>query len=88
MKQTKYSSELIEELEKLFPDYTQAIKLAKENSPFLKQYIQGSYLTSIHADKIILATSLEDLQKEAFLIKRRINFEKKLLEEHSNIFQS
>ena len=86
MRKTEYSSELIAELEELFPDYTEAIRLAKINSAYLKPYIQGSYLTAIHADKILTALSLEELQKEARLIKRRIAFEKKMLIEYSQIF--
>ena len=77
MKKT-YSPELVAELEELFPEYTEALKLAKENNLWLKNYIEGSFLKAIPIDDIFKATSLKELQEQALLIKRRIKFEQDL----------
>jgi hypothetical protein len=82
-----YSPELVSELEELFPDYTKAIELAKNNSLLLLNYIEGSFLTSIFPEKIFAALSLEELQKEARLIKRRQLFLIKLINEHKELRQ-
>jgi hypothetical protein len=85
MNNKEYSPELIAELEELFPDYTEAIRLGKTNNPLLKLYIVGSYPPGISTDAVLTAISLEDLQKEARLIKRRQAFEKKFLIEWERI---
>ena len=85
MKEKEYSPELIAELEELFPDYTEGIRLAKTHSLWLKNYICSSYSVGFSADTILTSISLEDLQKEARLIKRRQAFEKKFLIEWGRI---
>ena len=85
MKEKEYSPELIAELEELFPEYTEALRLAKTHSILLKNYLDGSYIKAIHVDTILTAISLEDLQKEARLIKRKEAFEKKMLIEWERV---
>ena len=85
MKEKEYSPELIAEFEELFPEYTEAIKLAKKHSLWLKAYIECSYLMTIHVDEILAATSLEDLQRKARLAKRKQDFKEKLIIEWERI---
>jgi hypothetical protein len=85
MKEKEYSPELIAELEELFPEYTEAHNSAKKHSLLLKNYLEGSYSVGFSADTILTSISLEDLQKEARLIKRRQEFEKKMFIEWQRI---
>ena len=69
----------------MFPEYTESIKLAKKHSLWLKAYIEGSYLMTIHVDEILAANSLEDLHRKALLAKRKQAFKEKLIIEWERI---
>lgn len=72
-----YTKELIDEVIELYPDYPEMIKLAREGSVWLGRYLDDSAPSGIALNEILLATSLEELQKKARLYKRRIELYKK-----------
>jgi hypothetical protein len=68
-----YTQELIDEVKYCYPDYKEMHKLAEEGSVWLGRYLDDSCSSGIHIDKILLATSLDELQHQAKIIKRKIN---------------
>jgi hypothetical protein len=76
-----YTKELIDEVKELYPTSTQMIELAENGSVWLGRYLDDSSPTGIPLNRILLATSLEDLQKEARLSKRKIELYKKWCEQ-------
>ncbi|MBK9223409.1 MAG: hypothetical protein IPO16_15000 [Saprospiraceae bacterium] len=67
-----YTKELIDEVKALYPTSAEMIKHAENGSVWLGRYLDDSCDTGIHIDKILSASSLEDLQKEARLEKRKV----------------
>jgi hypothetical protein len=66
-----YTKDLIDEVKKLYPDSKTMHKLAEEGDAFLGRYLDDSSPTGISVDEVLLATSLEQLQKKARLAKRK-----------------
>ena len=67
----KYSEELKNEVKALYSDYPKILELAERNSPYLKDYLCNSYFFAIPNDRVLTALSLEELQNEARLNKRK-----------------
>lgn len=67
-----YTKELIDEVKELYPNSSEMHKLAESGDAFLGRYLDDSYSTGIPIDEVILATSLEELQKKARGYKRKI----------------
>lgn len=65
----KYSEDLISKVKELFPDQAIMQKLAIEGSPFLGQYLHGTW--GISLDQILTAMSLQDIQDKARHEKRK-----------------
>lgn len=76
-----YTQDLINEVKALYPQSKQIIELAESGSVWLGRYLDDSSPTAIPLDKILLATSLEELQKEARLAKRKLELYKKWCEQ-------
>lgn len=76
-----YTKELIEEVKNLYPESVEMIKLAESGNAFLGRYLDDSSPSAISLDKILSSNSLEDLKKEANLVKRKVNLYKKWCEE-------
>jgi hypothetical protein len=72
-----YSQELIDEVKELFPNSSEMIRLAEEGNVFLGRYLDDSSPNFISINEILLATSLDELQKEARIRKRKIDLYKK-----------
>ena len=72
-----YTKELIDEVKELYPTSTDIIGAAKTGSVWLGRYLDDSSPATMSIDKILLATSLESLQKEAMLMKRKVELYKK-----------
>lgn len=78
----QYSKELIKEVKELYPDYKEIWKLADEGSTFLGRYLDDGSHGSIAVDTILLATSLDELQKIARIAKRKKELYSKWCKEH------
>ena len=72
-----YTKELIDEVKALYPTSTQMIEHAESGSVWLGRYLDDGSPTGIPLDRFLLANSLEELQKEARLAKRKIDLYKK-----------
>ncbi len=66
-----YTTELIKEVKELYPDYVKMHELADVGNVMLGMYLDSSY--GIAIDDVLLATSLEELQKKARIEKRKAN---------------
>jgi hypothetical protein len=67
-----YTPELIAEVKELYPNSPQMHALADSGNAFLGRYLDDSSPTGIPMDEILLAVSLEELQKKARLAKRKV----------------
>lgn len=76
-----YTKELIDEVKELYPNSTEMIKHAESGSVWLGRYLDDSSPTGISLDRILLATSLDELQKEARISKRKVELYKKWCEQ-------
>ncbi len=76
-----YSKKLIEEVKELYPDSIEMHNHAESGSAWLGRCLDDNSIVSIPMDKILLATSLKDLQKEARLMKRKIELYRKWCKE-------
>ncbi len=72
-----YSPELIKEVKELYPNSPEMHFAAENGAAFLGRYLDDSSPTGISIDKILLATSLDELQKEARIMKRKVELYKK-----------
>jgi len=72
-----YTQELIDEVKELYPDSAEMHKLAESGGVFLGRYLDDSSPTGFPIDEILLATSLEEIQKKARLMKRKVQLYKK-----------
>jgi len=72
-----YTQDLIREVKELFPNSTAMHQLAEAGEAFLGRYLDDSSSTGMSIDKILLAISLDELQKEARLMKRKVELYKK-----------
>ncbi len=72
-----YTRDLIDEVKELYPTSTKMHELANSGNVMLGRWLDDSSPQGISVDKILLATSLETLQKEARIAKRKIELYKK-----------
>jgi len=68
----KYSKELINEVRELYPNSKDLIQAAESGNAMLGRYLDDGSSGGFSVDRILLATSLETLQKEARLAKRKV----------------
>ena len=68
-----YSAELIKEVKELYPNSTEMHQLAENGGAFLGRYLDDSSPSGFPIDKILLATSLDEIQKEARKISESFN---------------
>jgi len=66
-----YTQELINEVKELYPDSPVMHRLAEDGDVFLGRYLDDSSVVAIRLDTILLATSLDELQKIARREKRK-----------------
>jgi hypothetical protein len=66
-----YTQELINEVKELYPNSPEMHKLAESGGAFLGRYLDDNCQGGISVNEILLATSLEELQKKARLLKRK-----------------
>jgi len=76
-----YTQELIAEVKELYPDSEQMHKLADEGNAFLGRYLDDSSPTGMSLNDVLLATSLDELQKKARDMKRRVELYHKWCEQ-------
>ena len=79
----QYSQEFIKEVKFLFPDNQTILKLVDNGDEFLGSYLDSTYGISI--DEVLLATSLDELQATARLMKRKAKLYRRWCEETSRI---
>ena len=68
-----YSEKLIQEVKECFPDNLELHKLAEKGSIWLGIYLKSSCSVGIPLDTVLTASTLEELQVEARLLKRKEN---------------
>lgn len=76
-----YTQELIDEVKELYPDSIEMHELADSGNAFLGRWLDDSSQGGFPIDTILLATSLDDLQKKARVIKRKRELYGKWLKE-------
>lgn len=76
-----YTQELINEVKEVYPNDDRIHRLAESGDTFLGRYLDDSSSGSISIDKILLATSLDDLQKIARHEKRKSDLYRKWCEQ-------
>jgi len=76
-----YTPELIREVKEVYPNSPEMHKLADSGNAFLGRYLDDSSPTGFPIDKILLATSLDEIQKEARMMKRKVELYKKWYKE-------
>ena len=72
-----YTQELINEVKELYPNSPEMHKLAESGAAFLGRYLDDSCKSGISLNEILLATSLDELQKKARQMKRKVELYKK-----------
>jgi len=72
-----YTPELIREVKELYPNSPEIHKLADSGNAFLGRYLDDSSPTGVPINDVLLATSLDELQKKARDMKRRVELYKK-----------
>ena len=76
-----YSPQLIADVKELYPDSTEMHKLADSGNAFLGRYLDDSSPSGMPIDTVLLATSLDDLQRKARDMKRRVELYKRWCQE-------
>ena len=76
-----YTQELINEVKELYPNSAEMHKLAESGNAFLGRYLDDSSPSGVPIDEVLLATSLDELQKKARDYKRRVLLYKKWCEQ-------
>lgn len=76
-----YTEDLIKEVKELYPNSEEMHKLADSGNAFLGRYLDDSSPTGFPIDKILLATSLDEIQSEARMMKRKVNLYRKWCEQ-------
>ena len=66
-----YSEELIKQVKELYPNDAYILALAENGSVWLGRYLDDGSMGSVSIEEILLATSLEEIQERARLLKRR-----------------
>jgi hypothetical protein len=72
-----YSPELIKEVKELYPNSPEMHQLAENGGAFLGRYLDDSSPSGIPINEILLATSLDELQKKARIMKRKVELYRK-----------
>jgi hypothetical protein len=67
-----YTQELINEVKELYPNSPEMHKLADSGNAFLGRYLDDSCDSGISLNEILLATNLDELQKKARQMKRKV----------------
>jgi hypothetical protein len=68
-----YSEKFIKEVKECYPDSEKIHQLADEGSVLLGRYLDDSCGGGIPLDRVLTALTLEELQAEARLAKRKVN---------------
>ena len=76
-----YSQDLINEVKELYPNSVEMHRLAESGSPFLGRYLDDSSPTGISINDVLSAKSLEDLQKKAMIMQRKVMLYRKWCEQ-------
>jgi len=76
-----YTRELINEVKELYPNSFEMHKLAESGNAFLGRYLDDNSQGGFGVNEILLATSLDELQKKARIMKRKIQLYAKWCEE-------
>lgn len=76
-----YTRELINEVKELYPNDQKMHELAESGNAFLGRYLDDSCSSAMNIDKILLATSLEEIQVEARKMKRKVQLYRKWCEQ-------
>lgn len=76
-----YTQDLINEVKEIYPDDLIMILHAESGSAWLGRYLCDSAETSISIEKILSATSLDELREQALLLKRKHELYKKWKEQ-------
>ena len=76
-----YTQELIDEVIELYPTSAEMHRLAISGDAFLGRYLDDCSLSCISIYEVLLATSLDDLQKKARRYKRMIQLYNKWCEQ-------
>lgn len=66
-----YTQELINEVKELYPNDREMRKLAETGNAFLGRLLNDSSHGDLSVDQVLLATSLDELQKQARILKRK-----------------
>ncbi len=67
-----YTQELIDEVKELYPESIEMHRLAESGNAFLGRYLDDSCSTAIDIKEILVAKSLEELQKKALVMQRKV----------------
>lgn len=81
-----YSQEFIREVKELFPNSSDMHRHAEQGNEILGRFLDDSSAGGISVDKILLATSLEEIQKEARILKRKSELYNKWYNEAKRVF--
>ena len=76
-----YTPELIREVKELYPNSPEMHQLADNGNAFLGRYLDDSSPTGVPINDVLLATSLDELQKKARNMKRKVELYKKWCQE-------
>ena len=76
-----YSTSFIQKVKECYPDSPKMHDLADNGEYFLGRYLDDSSSGAINVDAILLATSLDELQKVARREKMRVNLYKEWWDE-------
>ena len=72
-----YSPELIREVKELYPNSPEMHQLADSGNAFLGRYLDDSSPSDVPINEVLLATSLDELQKKARIMKRKVDLYRK-----------
>ena len=67
-----YSQDLIDEVKELYPDSYEMHRLAESGNAFLGRYLDDSSPNAIPIKEVLTAKSLEELQKKAMIMQRKV----------------
>jgi len=72
-----YSAELIKEVKELYPNSSKMHEFADSGNAFLGRYLDDSSPSGVPINEVLLATSLDELQKTARIMKRKVDLYRK-----------
>jgi len=82
-----YSRQFIDKIKRLYPNSTDMIYHAERGNEILGRLLDDSSPTSINNDRIMNATSLQELQTLALANKQKIELYKEWYEEAKSLFK-